>query len=109
MNRKKWQAIEKARHTLLLGEAATLAEIKRAYHRLCKRYHPDRISAGDDPDEAQMYRLTAAYELLMEYCAEYRFPLQAPDDGSADPYDPEDWWMDRFGESSMWKHKPRKK
>ena len=30
MNRKEWQAIERARDLLGLGEAATLAEIKRA-------------------------------------------------------------------------------
>ena len=41
MNAKDWQAIEQAREVLGLGDRVTLAEIKRAYHRLSKQHHPD--------------------------------------------------------------------
>ncbi len=44
-----------------------------------------------------MYRITAAYELLMRYVAEYRYPLTP-----AEADEPEDWWMDRFGQDSVW-------
>jgi len=106
MNRKEWHAIEEARDLLHLGDRATLGEIKRAYHRLCKEHHPD-LAKADDNSEEIMYRLTAAYELLMRYCSEYRFPL-APDEHSI--YDAEDWWLDRFGQDPLWgKRKRRKK
>lgn len=98
MNRKEWQQLDRARKLLKLGEKATLDEIKRAYHRLCKQYHPDVVGEGEGNEE-QMYQLTAAYELLMRYCKEYRFPLKA---GDNDIYDAEDWWMDRFGNNPMW-------
>jgi hypothetical protein len=109
MNRKEWQAVEEARDLLHLGDRATLGEIKRAYHRLCKEYHPDLVAAQNDDGDSEelMYRLTAAYELLMRYCNEYRFPL-APDEHCI--YDAEDWWLDRFGQDPLWgKRKRRKK
>ena len=102
MNAREWQAIEKAREVLGLGERATLAEIKRAYHRQCKLYHPDAQGAGGDKE--RMYRITAAYELLLRYCTEYRFPLR-PEEAEKedlDIYDPEDWWQARFGPDTMW-------
>ena len=104
MNRKEWQAIEKARDILKLGDHATLGEIKRAYHQLSKEYHPDLVR-GDKAREAQMYEITAAYELLMRYCREFRFPL-APEEGSI--YDAEDWWMDRFGQDPLWSRRRRR-
>ena len=91
MNRKEWQAIERARDLLGLGEAATLAEIKRAYHRQSKLHHPD--TAGHGADSERMVHITAAYELLMRYTGEYRFPLSPQEsDEEYDLYDPEEWW-----------------
>ncbi|ADW19375.1 heat shock protein DnaJ domain protein [Desulfobulbus propionicus DSM 2032] len=105
MNAKQWQAIEQAAKVLGLGERATLAEIKRAYHRLSKVHHPD-TAPGEQGGE-QMYRITAAYERLMHYCADYRFPLRREDAGSdeRDIYDPEDWWQARFGQDPVWSGK----
>lgn len=102
MNRKQWQAIEQAREVLHLDDRATLAEIKRAYHRQSKLHHPD--ASGATGDGEQMYRITAAYELLLEYCTTYRFPLR-PEEAEGedlDIYDPEDWWQARFGPDTMW-------
>ena len=55
MNRKEWQAIERARDLLGLGEAATLAEIKRAYHRQSKLYHPDTAGHGTTGGMAKLW------------------------------------------------------
>jgi hypothetical protein len=99
MSRKKWQEIDNARKILGLGERATLGEIKRAYYSLCKRHHPDAVGPDKDADEEIMYRLTEAYDLLMRYCEEFRFPLQPEE---TDIYDAEDWWMDRFGQDPLW-------
>lgn len=98
MNRKEWRALEEAARLLGLGEKATLAEIKRAYYRLSKQHHPDVAGRSGDVDE-MMYRVTAAYELLMRYCEQYRFPLSRREE---DIYDAEDWWMERFGQDPLW-------
>ena len=105
MNKKEWQAIDRARDLLKLDDRATLGEMKRAYHRMCKKYHPDKVGKSD-PNGEIMYQLTEAYELLMRYTEEYRFPL-AP--GDNDIYDAEDWWMDRFGEDPLWSNQRRRR
>ena len=104
MNTKEWQAIEKAREVLGLGESATLAEIKRSYRRLSKLHHPDTSNSQADVSNEQMYRITAAYELLIRYCSEYRFPLrrESASKEELDIYDPEDWWQARFGQDPLW-------
>jgi len=99
MTRKEWQAIERARKVLGLGDRATLAEMKKAYHLLSKKYHPDTREGALEGDRDMMYRLTDAYNLLMRYCEGYRFPLVPPE---GDIYDAEDWWMDRFGQDPLW-------
>ncbi len=109
MNKKEWLAVEQARDVFRLGERATVDEMKYAYHQLCKKYHPDRAAASDRKRYSEiMYRLTDAYELLMRYTKEYRFPL-VPEkkDIKDDIYDPEDWWMNRFGQDPLWSKKKR--
>lgn len=99
MTRKEWEAVGKAGKILGLGERATQSEMKRAYYKLSKQYHPDTAGEGHAADEDMMCRLTEAYNLLMRYCEEYRFSL-VPDE--SDIYDAEDWWMDRFGQTPPW-------
>jgi hypothetical protein len=103
MKKNKWQAIEAARKTLLLTDDATLAEIKNAYHQLCKKYHPDGNNRMHGESAQKIYKLTEAYEVLMKYCREYRFPLSRPSTEEPDMYNPEEWWVERFGEHSFWK------
>jgi molecular chaperone DnaJ len=52
---------------LILGveRAATLGDIKRAYRRLARKYHPD-INPGDRLAEAQFRQIAEAYETLSD-------------------------------------------
>lgn len=108
MNSREWQRIEQAAHVLGLGEHATLAEIKKAFHRLSKLHHPD---TGHNNDSDQMYNIIAAYEVLSRYCHEFRYPLRQshPDEQELDIHDPEDWWQARFGEDPVWCAKKSRK
>lgn len=65
-----FEELEQARHTLGIPQRATLAEIKAQQRRLVKACHPDRADGGD---EARMRLINAAYRLLIDYCAGYRF------------------------------------
>ncbi|AMV71172.1 J domain-containing protein [Desulfuromonas carbonis] len=64
-----FQELVQALGTLELGERASLAEIRRRYHQLVRRHHPD---AGGE-DAAAIRRVNAAYQLLTSYCRNYRF------------------------------------
>ncbi|MDO5674883.1 MAG: J domain-containing protein [bacterium] len=108
MNRQQWQEIEAAAALLQLGETASLQDIKRAYRRLSKKYHPDlaQDEVAPDGNNEQMYRLTAAYDLLRRHCENFSFPLKQPHDAEEyDLYDPQEWWQARFGQDPIWNGK----
>src|SRR5215212_7240313 len=52
---------------LILGveRGATLADVKRAYKRLARRFHPD-INPGDRMAAAQFRKIAEAYETLSD-------------------------------------------
>jgi len=70
--------IDEARKIFGLGEAATLKEIKNAYRRLARRYHPDRRSGGAQSQEV-MKKLNWAYKLLEDYCRDYKYSFRQED------------------------------
>jgi hypothetical protein len=105
VTRKEWQAIDRARRLLQLGEAATSGEIRRAYRNQCKRYHPD-LAGASEANKERMHQINQAYALLQRYCEQYRFPLVPEEE---DIYDAEDWWMERFGPNVFFDQKPRRR
>ncbi|MBW4664285.1 MAG: J domain-containing protein [Chroococcus sp. CMT-3BRIN-NPC107] len=50
--------------TLQVLPDATSGEIKTAYRRLVKQFHPDRLQVSGDPE--QIIRINAAYEILKD-------------------------------------------
>ena len=97
MRRKTFKAneIERARCLLGLGERASIEEIKFAYRRMCKQCHPDTQS-DTSVSTLQIKEITVAYRLLLAYCENYRCSF-VPD--KVEPFDPEKWWYQRFGEN----------
>lgn len=99
MTREEWQRLHRARALLGLPERATLAEIRAAYRRLCRRHHPDLQAGREDDATAIMQDVNAAYRIVLDYCKTYRFPLTAESTGEESD---EDWWMNRFGQDPLW-------
>ena len=100
MTRKEWAEIKAAAELLGLGEKASLAEIKKAYRRLSKKCHPDvQKRSRQNAGTIAMHKLTEAYQTLLHYCAEYRFPFIPGED---EQLEAEDWWFDRFGQDHLW-------
>jgi hypothetical protein len=100
VTRKEWIKIKEAADLLGLGEKASLAEIKKSYRRLSKKHHPDvQTNLKQKVKKVDMHKLTEAYQTLLHYCAEYRFPLIPGDD---EHLEGEDWWLERFGQDHLW-------
>ncbi|WP_200763622.1 J domain-containing protein [Nitrosophilus alvini] len=64
----KKEEIKKALETLELPVMVSLHDIKKRYHTLAKRYHPDR--GGNNK---KMEEINIAYKILKEYIENYRF------------------------------------
>src|SRR2546430_8607350 len=60
-----------------LERGATLGDIKRAYRRLARRYHPD-INPGDRMAAAQFRQIAEAYETLSDPDRRHRYDTVGP-------------------------------
>ena len=71
---------------VLLGieREATLDDIKRAYRRLARRFHPD-INPGDRTAEQRFRQIAQAYETLSDPDRRRRYDTAGRSDGSAEP------------------------
>ena len=85
-NMASFDEIDEARKLPWFSDAATLKDIKNSYKRLAHRYHPDRHS-GKDGDVEIMKKLNRAYELLMNYCKNYKYSFKEEDVARTYPYD----------------------
>ena len=88
--------LDRARRLFGLHERATLGEIKARHRALAKRFHPD----GSGGDGEKMGQVNAAYRLLKEYCAGYRFSF------SRDEFleqNPEERLREQFAQDGIWR------
>ena len=60
-----------------LAPGASIADIKRAYRRLARRYHPG-INPGDRAAEALFHRITEAYETLVDPARREKYDSGGP-------------------------------
>ena len=71
-----WQEIEKARVILGLDSKASLEDIRKAYHQLALRYHPDSYAAGErEYCHNKMAEITEAYKCIVQYVSQFEVPL----------------------------------
>lgn len=90
--------LEEARKILGLGQKASRQEIRSAYRREARRWHPDR--ALDHKAEAEyrqhMQQVNVAYQRILQFIEEYRFELVE----KSSQEDLMQWWHNRFATGS---------
>ncbi len=94
--------LEEARKLLGLDLKATRKEIRAAYRRAARRWHPDRAPARREEEyREKMQQVNAAYQRIIQFIEEYRFELV----DRSSPEDVQQWWQDRFF-SGVWTPPP---
>jgi DnaJ-class molecular chaperone len=90
---KPVMTLDEARELLNLELKATKKEIKAAYRRAARLWHPDRAPAGQEATyRAHMQQVNAAYQCISQFIEHYRYDLV----GTASPEELQKWWADRF-------------
>jgi preprotein translocase subunit Sec63 len=94
--------LDEARELLGLELKATRKEIRAAYRRAARRWHPDRAPARQEETyREKMQQINLAYQRLSRFIEEYRFELVE----KSPPEDPMQWWHNRFG-AGVWAPPP---
>jgi hypothetical protein len=92
-NLKQVMTLDEARELLNLELKVTKKEVKAAYRRAARLWHPDRAPAGQESIyRARMQQVNEAYQLIVQFIENYRYALV----DTAGPEDLQKWWADRF-------------
>ena len=102
MDPEKRRKISEAARILELPDRASIEEIKKQYRKMVMKWHPDRKPGEGKGQSAKNYdemieKINGAYEIIMEYIREYRYPLS-----EEAIIDEETYLMKRFGEDPIW-------
>jgi DnaJ-class molecular chaperone len=85
--------LDEARELLGLGLRASRKEIRAAYRRGARRWHPDKAPAGAEKEyRAHMQQINAAYQRLLKFLEDYQYHLV--DTAANEDY--QQWWRSRF-------------
>ncbi|OGP74922.1 MAG: hypothetical protein A2Y80_08200 [Deltaproteobacteria bacterium RBG_13_58_19] len=85
--------LKEAREIMGLGLTATRREIKAAYRRAARRWHPDRAPQGAEGEyRAKMQQINDAYQRILQLLEKYRYDLT----DAAPTEDVQSWWSSRF-------------
>jgi hypothetical protein len=96
--------LDEARELLNLGLKASRKEVRAAYRRAARRWHPDRAPAGEEAGyRTRMQQVNAAYQQLIQFIEEYPCDLVE----SAASEDLQKWWANRFY-TGVWSPPPPK-
>ena len=92
-NLNQMMTLEAACQILDLELQATRKEVRAAYRRVARRWHPDRAPAGEEENfRARMQQVNAAYQRIVQFIENYRYDLVE----RAGPDNLQQWWTDRF-------------
>jgi hypothetical protein len=96
--------LTEARELLDLGQQASRKEIRAAYRRAARRWHPDRAPASQEAEyRERMQQVNTAYQRILQFIEGYRYELVE----KSAPEDLMDWWHKRFA-TGVWSPPPPK-
>ncbi|GAB6112120.1 J domain-containing protein [Desulfomicrobium salsuginis] len=100
MKNPSYAELTAAKNLLELQDRATRKEIRTAYTRLLKRWHPDTHPEDSEACTEMTARIVAAYRLISCYCDAYQYSFS--EEELRRHLSDEEWWADRFGQDPLW-------
>jgi hypothetical protein len=89
-----------AKNLLELQDRATMKEIRGAYTRLLKRWHPDTHPEDRQACCEMTAGIVEAYRVIVAYCDAYEYSFA--EEELRRHLSDEEWWLDRFGQDPLW-------
>ena len=91
-----------AARTLGIADTASMNGIHARFRELAKEWHPD--TSPHDPGLAhEMFiQVRDAYEILLNYCANYEISFREEDIRNGSSYDSWEFWVRMFGDDPIW-------
>lgn len=102
MSQPHYKKIIEAAELLGIRTPATQKQIKQKYRDLMKKWHPDKCSEAPAKCREMTEKLISAYELIVEYIADYKFSFEEDDVKNNLPVDRDSWWAEMYGEDPLW-------
>ncbi len=100
MSIPSFSEIDRARKLLGLGIKASLADIKKAYRHLVKKWHPDKQNKKGRPEDCErMKDINLAYKILIKYVENYRYEFT---EHKINAENPMSLWEKQFGDDPTW-------
>ena len=99
MDKINFKEINKARETLELPGLATFEEIKGAFRRLSKKWHPDSCKKSEKLCHKKMKEINKAHRTLLNYVENYRYSF-SKEKITQDSI--EERWMRQYGCDPLW-------
>ena len=96
----KYKLMNEVRAILELPESATMEQVKTNYRRLIKKWHPDSCSEKHEICEEMAIKITDAYKIILDYCANYQYSFTQEE---VEKYlSEEEWWYKRYVNDPIW-------
>lgn len=100
MNMVTYNELNEAKAVLELPERVSLREIRAAYVKLLKRWHPDTCVDDRQKCSEMTQRIVSAYRTVCAYCDNYEYSFEEQE--LKRHLSNEEWWLEKFGEDPLW-------
>jgi len=94
--------IEDAALLFGISERVSYMEIRRRYHALLREWHPDVSLHPPEEAHEMAVRIKEAYDILSEYCMNYRISFEKEDISENMEYSHDTYWREHFGDDPIW-------
>ena len=94
--------LQQAAKLLGFTDKASLIEIRKRYHELVREWHPDVSVHEPGESHEMMIQYREAYEVLVDYCLNYRVTFTDESDKKRDISRSMEYWQEHFGDDPIW-------